>query len=66
MYLKSGGSYRKYRVLCYSEIEFIGSQKVNMVKKLSLYMVSGVKEYWIVDLEENHILVYTIHGEMGA
>ena len=37
----------------------------DMVKKLSLYMHSGVKEYWIVDLEENHILVYTMHeGEM--
>lgn len=32
----------------------------DMVKKLSLYMLSGVKEYWVVDVEEGHIFVYTL------
>ncbi|MCK8058432.1 MULTISPECIES: type II toxin-antitoxin system prevent-host-death family antitoxin [unclassified Fusibacter] len=35
----------------------------DMVKKLSLYMLSGVKEYWIVDLEQNQILVYAMHDK---
>lgn len=30
----------------------------DMVKKLSLYLLSGVSEYWIVDLENQSILLY--------
>lgn len=32
----------------------------DMVKKLSLYMLSGVKEYWVVDIEDGYIFVYTL------
>lgn len=29
-----------------------------MITKLNLYMVSGIKEYWILDPYEKQILVY--------
>jgi len=29
-----------------------------MITKLNLYMNVGVKEYWIADPMENHIMVY--------
>lgn len=32
----------------------------DMVKKLSLYMLSGVKEYWVVDMEVGQIFVYAL------
>ncbi|MBN2221364.1 MAG: Uma2 family endonuclease, partial [Vallitaleaceae bacterium] len=32
----------------------------DMVKKLNLYMMSGVKEYWAVDLEEENFFVYEL------
>jgi Uma2 family endonuclease len=35
----------------------------NMVIKLNLYMKSGVREYWIVDLENKRILQYSFSGE---
>jgi prevent-host-death family protein len=35
----------------------------DMVIKLNLYMKSGVREYWIVDLENKSILQYSFSGE---
>jgi len=32
----------------------------DMLKKLSLYMLSGVQEYWIVDLENNSVITYEL------
>jgi len=43
------------------EVVSPSTRSKDMVKKLSLYMLSGVKEYWIVDLEQNQILVYVMH-----
>lgn len=38
----------------------------DMIKKLSLYMLSGVKEYWIVDSEQGQVIVYELSdGEIG-
>lgn len=37
----------------------------DMIKKLSLYTLSGVKEYWLVDLENRQLLVYYLkEGEV--
>ena len=35
----------------------------DMVTKLNLYMNFGVKEYWIVDPIENHIMVYYVDDD---
>ncbi len=32
----------------------------DMVKKLNLYMLSGVKEYWLVDFEQEHLMAYVM------
>ena len=32
----------------------------DMIKKLDLYKQCGVKEYWIVDPKNEHVLVYTL------
>lgn len=37
----------------------------DMIKKLSLYTLSGVKEYWLVDLDQKQVLVYSLkEGEV--
>lgn len=40
------------------EVLSSSTRSKDMVKKLSLYMLSGVSEYWIVDLENQSILLY--------
>jgi Uma2 family endonuclease len=35
---------------------------LEMYRKLNLYQEAGVREYWVVDLEEQAILVYTLHS----
>jgi len=30
-----------------------------MVKKLDLYMSTGIKEYWVVDPNAEHIIIYS-------
>ncbi|MEN6325337.1 MAG: Uma2 family endonuclease, partial [Syntrophomonas sp.] len=35
----------------------------DMVVKLNLYMKSGIKEYWVVDLEKKSILQYSFSPE---
>ena len=35
-----------------------------MITKLNLYMNFGVKEYWIVDPMENHIMVYSLDEDL--
>lgn len=34
----------------------------DMIKKLDLYMQCGVKEYWIVDPKNEHVLVYSLES----
>lgn len=34
------------------------SQSMDYGKKLCLYHDTGVREYWIVDYEENHVIVH--------
>ncbi|MFW6287658.1 MAG: type II toxin-antitoxin system prevent-host-death family antitoxin [bacterium] len=41
------------------EILSNSSRKKDMVDKLNTYMLSGVKEYWIVDPAQESIMVYT-------
>src|SRR5690625_1172334 len=36
----------------------------DMITKLNLYMNFGVKEYWIVDPMENHIMVYFLDEDL--
>lgn len=36
----------------------------DMITKLNLYMNFGVKEYWIIDPMENHIMIYFIDHEL--
>ncbi len=34
----------------------------DMIKKLDLYMQCGVKEYWIIDPKNEHVLVYSLES----
>jgi len=45
------------------EIVSPSSGPMDYIKKLAKYEASGVKEYWIVDPEKKHILVYTFEME---
>lgn len=40
------------------EILSPGTRSRDMVEKTHTYMLSGVKEYWIIDNEEKHIYIY--------
>lgn len=42
------------------EILSPSNQSHDLVRKLNLYMKYGVKEYWIVNPMQNHILIYTL------
>ncbi len=35
------------------------TRKKDMIKKLSKYQAAGVKEYWIVDIQEKKVIVYS-------
>lgn len=41
------------------EILSPGTRSKDMVDKLNTYMISGVKEYWIVDPDNENILIYS-------
>lgn len=40
------------------EILSSGTRSKDMVDKLNTYMLSGVKEYWIIDLKNKCVYVY--------
>ncbi|WP_428909940.1 Uma2 family endonuclease [Niallia sp. Krafla_26] len=46
------------------EILSPSNKSYDMITKLNLYMNHGVKEYWIVDPMENHIMVYFLNGNL--
>jgi len=60
----------------FTEYEYIGAPEFiieilspsnkshDMITKLNLYMNFGVKEYWIVDPMENHIMVYFLDEDL--
>ena len=41
------------------------SKRKDMIKKLDLYLQTGVKEYWLVDTEKKEILLYTFEKLKG-
>lgn len=45
------------------EIVSLSSRRMDYFTKLFQYRTSGVKEYWIVDPDKNHILVYNFESE---
>ena len=46
------------------EILSPSNKSYDMITKLNLYMSFGVKEYWIVDPMENHIMVYSLDEDL--
>lgn len=44
------------------EILSPSTRSKDMIKKLDLYMASGIKEYWLVDIENRQILLYSFEG----
>ena len=48
---------------CIVEVLSKSTRKKDMTLKLSKYTEAGVKEYWIVDLEQERILVYNLNNE---
>ena len=42
-----------------AEVLSPSTRKKDMIKKLSKYQAAGVKEYWIVDLQEKKVIVYS-------
>ena len=40
------------------------TKKYDMLDKLHVYQISGVREYWIVDLYEKHVIVYDFSSEV--
>lgn len=58
-------SERKYRGLPALVVEVLSgsTRKRDKVKKLDLYMQTGIKEYWIVDPEKKGIFVYTFEDQ---
>lgn len=46
------------------EILSPSNKSYDMITKLNLYMNFGVKEYWIVDPMENHIMVYSLDEDL--
>ncbi len=49
------------------EIVSPGSRSMDYLKKLVKYMNAGVREYWIVDPENNRVMVYSFekNGDLG-
>ncbi len=45
------------------EIVSPGSRRMDYFTKLFKYRTAGVREYWIVDLEKNRILIYNFESE---
>jgi Uma2 family endonuclease len=41
------------------------SLRIDLVRKARLYAVAGVREYWVVDLGHERILVHTAPGRQG-
>lgn len=41
------------------------TKRKDMIKKLDLYLQTGVKEYWLVDTEKKEILLYTFEKLKG-
>ncbi|MDC3426049.1 Uma2 family endonuclease [Aquibacillus sp. 3ASR75-11] len=46
------------------EILSSSNKSHDMITKLNLYMNYGVKEYWIVDPMENHIMIYFLDEDL--
>lgn len=47
------------------EVLSSSSKSRDMIKKLDLYMQTGVKEYWLVDTEKREILLYSFGKRAG-
>lgn len=47
------------------EIISVGTQSKDMVKKLNSYMMSGVKEYWVVDPMRRMVGIYSFTDDRG-
>lgn len=45
------------------EVVSPGSRRIDYFTKLSKYRTAGVREYWLVDLDKNRILVYNFESE---
>lgn len=39
------------------------TKRKDMIKKLDLYMQTGVKEYWMVDTEKKEVYIYSFENE---
>ncbi len=50
------------------EILSPSTAKIDLLKKINLYRIYGVKEYWIVDPDENDVAVYILEdsGQYSA
>ncbi len=47
------------------EITSVSTKRKDMIKKLDLYMQTGVREYWIVDIDKKEVLVYCFEKDKG-
>ena len=47
------------------EVLSYSTKSRDMIKKLDLYMQTGVKEYWIVDTEKREVYVYSFEKKSG-
>lgn len=47
------------------EVLSLSTKSRDMVRKLDLYMQTGVKEYWIVDAEKKEVYVYSFEKKKG-
>ena len=56
--LDEDGNYQGVPTLV-AEILSESTRRNDLIKKLDLYMVGGVKEYWIVDPKNKAVTVYT-------
>lgn len=45
------------------EIMSTSTRSKDMVKKLNTYMISGVKEYWVVDPKHQLVMIYAFNNE---
>lgn len=45
------------------EVMSNSTRSKDMMKKLNLFLDTGVKEYWLVDTEKKEILVYNKEGD---
>ena len=47
------------------EVLSVSSKSRDMIKKLDLYMQTGVREYWLVDTEKKEVYVYSFDKRVG-